>query len=321
MTRPIAYYNENDAEAAAWILENIKLGLIAPGVVDTRCITEVRPNDLVGFTQHHFFAGIGGWSYAARLAGWPDDRAIWTASCPCQPFSAAGKGLGTDDPRHLWPYLFRLWRAFRPACGVGEQVAGAPGYRWFDGVSADLARENYASRVVDIPALAVDAPHQRNRLYWVSLANDEGERERISDLARVSDARQWSWSHPTCDAERDRGAPANDCILDHGERPRLEGHRGDGDYGQRRSEADRSAPASNGFGRNGSWWAGADWIDCHDGKARRVADASAPLLVDGFPNRILAWRGFGNAIVPPLGAEVIGALRDILDASPKDMAA
>lgn len=173
-----AYYNEIDPAAAHILRAMIDADVIAPGDVDTRSIKDIHPDDLSAYTQCHFFAGGGFWSVAARLAGWPDDRELWTGSCPCQPFSAAGKGLGTDDPRHLWPDFFRLIRARRPALVMGEQVAGAAGYGWFDGVRADLARENYASRAVDFPAGAVDAPHQRNRLYWAAVGSPTAPVER-----------------------------------------------------------------------------------------------------------------------------------------------
>ena len=88
------YYNEFDPYAAQWLRNLIAAGHLPAGEVDERSIVDVQPNDLDGYRQCHFFAGIGGWSLAARLAGWPDDRELWTGSCPCQPFSAAGKGLG-----------------------------------------------------------------------------------------------------------------------------------------------------------------------------------------------------------------------------------
>lgn len=167
----IAYYNEIDPDAALVLKALVDDGVIAPGDVDTRSIKDVHPDDLRPYRQCHFFAGGGLWSVAARLAGWPDDRELWTGSCPCQPFSVAGKGGGTDDVRHLWPDFFRLIGARRPAVVVGEQVAGKAGYGWLDGVRADLAGEGYAGRGVDIPACAVDAPHIRQRLYWVALDN------------------------------------------------------------------------------------------------------------------------------------------------------
>ena len=105
-----AYYNEHDPFAAAWLRELIRAGHIAPGEVDERSIEDVLPSELRGFTQCHFFAGIGVWSYALRQAGWPDDREVWTGSCPCQPFSAAGKRGGVADERHLWPAFYHLIR-------------------------------------------------------------------------------------------------------------------------------------------------------------------------------------------------------------------
>jgi DNA (cytosine-5)-methyltransferase 1 len=164
----INYYNENDPNAAAWLRELIKGGHIANGVVDERSIKDVQPNDLTDFTQCHFFAGIGGWSYALRLAGWPDDRAVWTGSCPCQPFSDAGQKGGTEDKRHLWPDFFRLIRKRRPATVFGEQVASRDGLAWLDIVSADLESADYAVGAADLCAAGVGAPHIRQRLYWLA---------------------------------------------------------------------------------------------------------------------------------------------------------
>ncbi|HWS75057.1 MAG TPA: DNA cytosine methyltransferase, partial [Quisquiliibacterium sp.] len=133
-----AYYNEFDKNAAAWLRELISRGLIAPGDVDERSIVDVRSEELRGYRQYHFFAGIGGWSYALRLAGWPDDQPVWTGSCPCQPFSDAGKREGFADDRHLWPVWFRLIRECRPATVFGEQAASKGGLGWLDTVSADM---------------------------------------------------------------------------------------------------------------------------------------------------------------------------------------
>ena len=165
------YYNEHDPKLAPWLYELMAAGAIAPGYVDTRSIEDVTPNDLRGFKQCHFFAGIGGWSYALRLAGWPDDRAVWTGSCPCQPFSAAGKGAGFDDQRHLWPAWQWLISQCRPGVVFGEQVASKDGLAWLDLVLTDLEVEGYAVGAFDLCAAGVGAPHIRQRLWFVADAN------------------------------------------------------------------------------------------------------------------------------------------------------
>ena len=162
-----AYYNEYDQKAAAWLRELIKQGHIADGVVDERSIEDVTPSDLNGFTQCHFFAGIGVWSYALRRAGWADDRPVWTGSCPCQPFSAAGKGAGFADERHLWPAFYHLISQCRPDIVLGEQVASKDGLDWLDLVQSDLEATGYATGAVDLCAAGVGAPHIRQRLWWV----------------------------------------------------------------------------------------------------------------------------------------------------------
>ncbi len=169
-----AYYNEFDKYAAQWLRNLIAAGHIAPGDVDERSISDVRPSDLDGYTQCHFFAGIGGWSLALRLAGWPDDRPVWTGSCPCQPFSVAGQGAGTADERHLWPHWFHLVRNQRPPVIFGEQVDAAIAHGWLDLVQDDLEGEGYAFGAVGVPAAGVGAPHIRQRLWFVADSDGAG---------------------------------------------------------------------------------------------------------------------------------------------------
>ncbi|WP_250467713.1 DNA cytosine methyltransferase [Caballeronia sp. GAFFF2] len=159
----------------------IEAGHIAPGDVDERSIEDVRPSDLRGYTQCHFFAGIGVWSYALRLAGWPDDRPVWTGSCPCQPFSAAGKGLGFDDERHLWPAWAWLIGECRPPVVFGEQVASKDVEPWIDLVQADVEAMGYALGCVPFPSAGVGAPHIRDRSYFVAHTSSQGLEKRKRD--------------------------------------------------------------------------------------------------------------------------------------------
>lgn len=178
-----AYYNEIDPYAASWLRNLISAGQIAPGDVDERSITDVRPDDLRGYTQCHFFAGISGWSLAARLAGWPDDRPLWTGSCPCQPFSVAGKGLGFADERHLWPVWLNLIKECKPTVIFGEQSAAAS--QWISLVRGDLESVDYAVAAIPIEAASAGARHRRDRFWFVADA-EWNEQPRKEPCSRAS---------------------------------------------------------------------------------------------------------------------------------------
>jgi len=288
-----AYYNEIDPYAAEWLRNLIKAGHIPDGDVDERSIVDVQPMDIADYTQCHFFAGIGGWSLALRLAGWPDDRPVWTGSCPCQPFSVAGKGKGADDERHLWPVFFRLITECKPATVFGEQVASRAGREWLAGVFADLEDVGYAAAGADLCAASVGAPHIRQRLFWVANADSKlhdgrgGIRQRRRDeYPDGSSSRDMADSTGEQEHEEQQRPPA-----DEGEwRPDGVGGRGL-DYGQ-------AGP-----------WNNAEWRRGADGKTRRVK-SDLCLLVDGVPNRVGRLRAYGNAIVPQVAAEVIKAFMD-----------
>lgn len=282
-----AYYNEFDKFAAQWLRNLIAKNLIAPGDVDERSICDVDPDDLAGYTQCHFFAGIGGWSLAARLAGWPDDKTIWTGSCPCQPFSVAGKGEGFNDERHLWPELHRLIEKRRPPVFFGEQVASSS--EWIRCVRSDLEDMGYAVGAIPIEAASVGAPHKRDRI-WI-VADAEGVRESIG----MDDGRG---------DQEISGAPAKP-----GSRDDENGPASDSD-GERRTglEPDRD-PRSL-----GQWnWRGEEdlqLIFSHPFSGNRWPQPLVRRLDDGLPagmDRSRTIKGFGNAIVPQVAAEVMAA--------------
>lgn len=322
MARAVAYYNEIDPYAADWLRNLIAAGHIAPGDVDERSIEDVHPDDIRSYTQCHFFAGIGVWSYALRRAGWPDDRPVWTGSCPCQPFSEAGKGAGFDDERHLWPAWHWLIQECRPPAVFGEQVAKKDAEPWLDLVSADLEALGFAVGALAFPSAGLGAPHIRERTYFLAHTSSAGLEKRlrhrgeqgIAGRGRDADARS-STSCRVADAQQhDSGCEA--AAADH-DRPQADGStdwaggcgRASGELGnstcERRGEArgagaghpewPTDAGAESWPGPVNGFWRAADWLLCRDGKWRPVEPGTFP-LAHGAPARVGRLRAYGNAI-------------------------
>lgn len=191
-----AYYNEHDPKAAQWLRELIAAGLIPAGDVDTRDIQEITPHELSGYSQQHFFAGIGGWAIALRLAGWPDDRPVRTGSCPCQPFSAAGKGLAEDDDRHLWPFFRDLLAFGAPTVAFGEQVASKAGRKWLAGIRADLEGLGYAVMLAPWPTPMAGTPAQKG---YNEAGNTDSGRKTVALVG---------WATPTVQDSSNAAAPS-----------------------------------------------------------------------------------------------------------------
>jgi len=162
------------------------------------------------------FEGIGGFSLAARWMGWrtiawcewdemcqrhlryhfpeaegfgditqtdftkyADTIDILTGGFPCQPFSQAGKRKGTADTRYLLPEMLRAIREIRPRWIVGENVRGLvnwDGGLVFDTVQADLEAQGYEVLPFLLPACAVNAPHRRDRIWFIAYANSSSTR-------------------------------------------------------------------------------------------------------------------------------------------------
>lgn len=291
-----AYYNEIDPFAAAWLRELIAAGHIAPGEVDERSIEDVRSTDLVGYRQVHFFAGIGGWSLAARLAGWPDDRPLWTGSCPCQPFSVAGKQRGTDDERHLWPVMRDLIRERRPPVVAGEQVASSLGRGWLASVRHDLEALGYAVGAADLCAAGVGAPHIRHRLYWGAVRLGYAGNERCDRLDPLLRTDATGWDQATISKAARTGASSSVRLDDSDDaRPQRRRERGHG--GCEWSAGSASLDA----------WQHHGWVMCADGRARQIAPI-ARRMDDGISARVGLLRGYGNAIVPQVAETFLRAL-------------
>jgi len=275
------YYNEYDPFAAAWLRELIKDGLIPDGVVDERSIADVKPEDLKGFTQCHFFCGIGGWSRALQIAGWGPDRPVWTGSPPCQPFSSAGNQKGKDDLRHLWPVFFNLIRECRPSTIFGEQVASAIRFGWLDDLQTDLEAEGYAAAAVVLPSGSVGAPHKRERLFFVADSLSQGlQGHGQSGQEQVSQERQGKERHSAEGGLRHSSVGDSQCFNDF--------------------------PCE--YRAASCFWDNSTIIHCRDGKHRPIPTEPALFpLAHGIPNRVGILRGAGNAIVPQAAAEIIKA--------------
>ena len=318
-----AYYNEFDKNAAQHLRNLIDAGHIAPGIVDERSIEDVYPSDLRGFTQCHFFAGVGVWSHSLRLAGWGDDRPVWTGSCPCQPFSAAGKGAGFDDERHLWPAFHHLIKECKPSAVLGEQVASKDVDPWIDLVHADLEALGYSFGAIPFPAAGVGAPNIRDRLYWVAHSHDarlEGRRsvrerahQRATGAHRMAgrlananggaggqggadlrgradggDAQPWAGSG--CSELLGGLADANS--TKRSARDVLAGSTSQGGEGRMDVVLDGS---NHGAGAVNGFWTGADWLGCRDNKWRPVEPGTFP-LAHGATARVGRLRAYGNAL-------------------------
>lgn len=125
--------------------------------------------------------------------GWRDDDIIITGGFPCQPYSSAGKRLGKDDERHLWPEMLRVISEVKPTYIVGENVRGLTNWNGgvvFEEVCADLENLGYEVQPVLLPACAVGAPHRRDRIWFVAYAIDSGystNRRETSEKDRVQE--------------------------------------------------------------------------------------------------------------------------------------
>lgn len=270
-----ALYNDSNGFVASWLKNLSVRGLIAPGKVLSCSIQDIPPGVPDGFTQCHWFAGIGAWSYALRLAGWPDGRSVWTASLPCQPYSVIGKGAGDSDERNLWGEFRKLLVRHMPPVIFGEQVASPAGRDWLDNVSSDMEALGYAVGAADLCAAGIGAPHIRQRLFWV--ARNIRSRNRM-------------------------GHPGSS---------RLQRHSGNvgsrSKPGRKYSDAAGFTPPAGSLG--GFWADHPAWVPGADGKWRPFECGSPPLVAR--PSRYMErMRAYGNSIVAPLAAEFIRAFMD-----------
>lgn len=290
--RPMAtVYVDISRHLCAWLTELIRHSRLPSGDVLCRDIRQMTASDLADYRQVHLFAGIGGWAFALKLAGWPAHIPVWTGSCPCQPFSGAGRQKGFTDARHLWPHMLRLVDQCRPPVVFGEQVASPAGREWMSRVRSDLEALGYAVGAADLCAASVGAPHIRQRLFWVGIA----WRDRLERLISQGPA-----PAPTFRA-------CSVCRLGNTDRK-------DGRLLllPRESSEENTEPVGPGESNCvADYWRHCCFVSCADGRVRRIESGISP-LAHGVPARMVRLRGYGNAIVPQLAAAFVIATLDVI---------
>lgn len=183
-------------------------------------------------THGSLFSGIGGFDLAAEWMGWENifhceiaefprkilkyhfpksicyedikktdftkhrgEIDIISGGFPCQPYSNAGKRRGKEDDRHLWPEMLRVIREIQPRFVVGENVAGL--LSWNNGmvfheIITDLENEGYETQAFLIPACATNAPHRRDRIWFVAHSNNARTNQRMQfNAERKENDEQW----------------------------------------------------------------------------------------------------------------------------------
>ena len=275
------------------------------------------------------FSGIGGFDLAAEWMGWDNvfhceweefprkilkhhfpnsisyvdiketdftihrgDIDILTGGFPCQPYSAAGKRLGTEDDRHLWPEMLRAIREIQPTWVVGENVRGLINWNGgmvFDEVQADLEAEGYEVLPFLLPACGVGAPHRRDRIWFVAYSDSRRNKRLQYELGKPKEIRQGRQDN---EENCNENATNSLCIGQQGQR-KLEGQSNTTKVGNRKEYR-----AFN----DGGWP-----IE----PAVRRANDGIPIQLDGIT--FSGWakesiKAYGNAVVPQVVYQIFQAI-------------
>ena len=285
-------------------------------------------------THGSLFSGIGGFDLAAEWMGWenvfhceydpfcqkvlnhhfPNSKLyediktfdasnylgrvdILTGGFPCQPFSAAGLRKGTEDDRHLWPQMLRIIREISPRYVVGENVSGLlnwSGGLVFEEVCADLETEGYEVTPFILPAAGKNAPHRRDRIWFIAYRNEPSTGTDVRRMSRTAkEIRGKKKSFVSGSLCSDGDAPDTTCVR----------QRGKG-YGIRES---------NEFNENST---GTNWENFPTQSPLCGGNDGLPKELDGitFPKwRKESIKAYGNAIVPQVAHEIFKAIQKMED--------
>ena len=310
-----------------------------------------------GLSKPVMFCDIEPWSRQVLTKHWPDvpitddvkelandpdglipDCDIITAGYPCQPFSLAGKRRGTEDDRHIWPFIFSILQAKRPAWCVFENVYGHVSMG-LDEVLSDLEGEGYAARPFIVPACAVDAPHRRDRL-WIIVRNvgDTNNNGASSGgnfgfIQSKQDGRRekkaFKQFKGSSDISRNVGDTKHEGLLQRGkhedacqESVKQSGIRWDGIQGRKQRKvladaASKRQPRQGLHGRPVNPETYQDWQadrlnNGSKGKARFwLLEPAVGRVAHGIPRRVDRLRGLGNAIVPQVAQRIGETIKQV----------
>ncbi|MET7253622.1 DNA cytosine methyltransferase [Dyadobacter fermentans] len=248
---------------------------------------------------------------------------ILTGGFPCQPYSTAGKRLGKEDERHLWPHMLRAIREIRPRWVVGENVRGLISWNGglvFDEVQADLEAEGYEVLPFLLPAVGVNAPHRRERIWFIAYCADAGvegvqsEREDgIHGFVVASDPAgdRWEWQGANASIENRKTRSKQSGIVERG----FEGLRVHGDAAhawhvglQKRHGEQSGFKTPNSSDRCNSKL---DWENFPTQHPVCSGNDGISSQLDG--NSFSRWRAesikaAGNAIVPQVALQIFKAI-------------
>lgn len=301
------------------------------------------------------FSGIGGFDLAAHWAGWENvfqveidpwcrrilakhfpnaqrftdirefDGNPWRGAIdiisggfPCQPFSSAGKRLGKEDERHLWPEMLRVIREAKPKWVVGENVRGLVNWSEgmvFDEVQSDLEAAGYEIISFILPAAGVNAPHERYRVWPVAYASGADDRGNTGELSteecrskwnNLSESRSTSEIFTTNTTGKQMGHSGQSREYERMEdapNPYSIGHENRTQKRNGSNKKEKITRENNSFERPRNTWIITTWDEW-------TAEPPVCRVDDGVPNRMDRIRGLGNAIVPEEALQIFETINE-----------
>lgn len=237
---------------------------------------------------------------------------IISGGFPCQPFSTAGKRRGKEDDRYLWPEMLRVISEIRPTWVVGENVAGIISMA-LDTTISDLEAQGYTVQAIVLPACAVGAPHQRNRVAIVAYSESNAAR-RLSGRENAEKPRLMHCSQNVCDTtgQRFQNGPGQQMGGQGTQEPQFERSDSNVPYSNNRSTSLRWKPCTgsieengdnrenNGKGKEeygiGEWWS---------------VEPNVGRVAYGVPKRVDRLKCLGNAVVPQQFYPIFKTIADI----------